>query len=156
MEWSKRKPEPKVDEDQLSKIEKEAESLLKLVNEADEIPGELRTLLTTLLSSIIEAVKHHRVRGFPPLEKAVAQIVGEYELNRKVTAVEVKDKGAKELLKRVALVISMFVSTVSFAEKGWKALETVDTVTKFLTSGEPVIPKIEIPGQPTEGESIDK
>lgn len=149
VEWSKRGLEPEVDESQLDEIRKQVDALITDVRAA-KIPDDIRRLILSLLATILGAIDQYDFIGFPALETGAVELIGTVHWNSAVIEKAGTDSRAKQWLKKAGAIVGMFIATVTFAEKGWKALDTVASVTQFLTSGEPEIPAVDIDSEPPQ------
>jgi hypothetical protein len=144
-EWSRRIPEPKIDEKQLEEILKQVRELFEAVKRATDVDEELRTLILSMLDSIERAIQKYRVVGPSALEESIVQILGQLHWKQHVF-LEKAPKGSKErkLLKKVGAIGTALIAVMTFADKTRKTVETFGQDILFLTSGEPEIPPVDL------------
>ncbi len=144
VEWSKRNPDPPIDDKKLKEIEKQARELRDAVKASPDIASDLRNLIVSLMESILEAIEQYKVGSVTVLEEAGVHVLGQFYWNARLVLRTFSDSKAKKWLKRAGAVVGMFIAVVSYGEKGWKSIETISSVTEFLTSGEPEIPIVDL------------
>lgn len=155
-EWSRRMPEPKIDDKQLQEILKQAQELLEAVKNASDIGEDLRKVILSMIASIEQAIQEYRIIGPAALEKGIVQVLGQLHWNRHI--LEKTPEGSKggKLLKRVGAIGTALIAVMTFAGTTRKTIETLAPDVLFLTSGLPEIPPVDLGGTESDAQEASK
>jgi len=145
-EWSKRSPDPEIDDKQLHEILNQARELFETVKSATDIAEDLRKVILSMLSSIEQAIQEYRIVGPSALENGIVQILGQTRWNRDILEKTPEDSKGGKILKRVGAIGTALIAVMTFANTTRKTIETFAPDVLFLTSGVPEIPPIALGG----------
>lgn len=144
-EWGKKKPDLKIDEETLQKIQAEAHALFESVKRA-EIDRDLKRFLLSLTYAILQAIQQYRIGGPDNLKRALALIIGQATLNVELVHKATTSERTKSLWARFYKVAVKLFEIVKFASDTRKTLEAISPFVRLL-GGEPgKIPPVDLGG----------
>ena len=147
-EWGKTKPDPKIDEEVLKEIQKEARDLFESVKRA-EFDGDLKRLILSLTSEIEQAIQQYRIGGPESLKRALALIIGLANLNIEMVDQARADDRSKIWWTRFYKVALKFYEIVKFATDTRKTIEAISPFVRLLGGPPDEIPPVDQnPGKP--------
>lgn len=144
-EWGKRKPDPKIDEEVLKEIQREARGLFEAVKRA-EIDAALKRLILSLTSEIEQAIQQYRIGGPEGLKRALALIIGQANLNIDLVDKAKDNEHAKIWLTRFYKIAVKFSEIVKFASDARKTLEAISPFVRLVGGAPSEIPPVDLDG----------
>ena len=144
-EWSKKKPDPKIDEETLKEIYAEAHSLFETVNRA-EIDRDLKRFILSLTFAIVHAIQQYRISGPESLKGALALIIGQATLNIEMVDKAKADEQTKSLWARFYKVAVRFFEAVKFASDTRKTIEAISPFVRLVGGAPDEIPPVDLGG----------
>ena len=145
-EWGKKKPDPKIDEEALIEIQAEAHSLFETVKRA-EINGDLKRFILSLTSEIEQAVQQYRIGGSEGLQRALALIIGQANLNIDLVDKVQADERSKTLWTKFYKIALKFFEIVKFASDTRKTIEAIRPFIHLIGGAHDEIPPVDLGGR---------
>lgn len=146
VEWSKKRPEKRIDEQELENVLNETIELFNLVHGATDIDKQLQKVILSMLSTIVQAIQRYRIVGPSSLEKAIVEILGQRYWNEEILQTKAPEGSAgREALKKVGAIFATLITVFSYANTTQKFIENFAPAATYITAGEPEIPPVEIP-----------
>lgn len=139
-EWSKKSPDPKIDEDVLREIVSEVHRLFELVKR-EEIDPKLKRLILSLTSEIEQAIQHYRIHGPEALEHAQAIILGRIQMN--LNLINKAKTQQRVLWSRFYNVCTKFFEVLRLANETRKTIESVSPLVRLLGAPDE-IPRVDL------------
>lgn len=142
-EWSKRKPDPKIDEERLKEIQAEAHNLFEAVKRAD-IDLDLKRLILSLTSEIEQAIQQYRIGGPEGLKRALALIVEQAKLNIDLIDKANEHEGERIWWTRACKVAVKFSEIVKFASEARKTIDAISPFVRLIGGAPGEIPPLDL------------
>jgi len=148
-EWGKKKPDPKIDEKVLKEIQAEAHDLFEAVKCA-QFDEDLKRLILSLTSEIIQAIQQYRIGGLEGLRRALALIIGQANLNIELVDKAKANEHTKIWWTRFYKVAVKFFEIVKFASDARKTIEAISPFIRLVGGAPDEIPPVDLdrPGKP--------
>lgn len=131
-EWEKKKRDPKIDEETLQEIQVEAHNLFESVKRA-EVDPDLKRLILSLTSAILQAIQQYRIGGAESLKRALVLIIGQATLNIEVHKATAENP--KSFWARCYDVAGKFFKIVTFVSDTRKTIEALSPFVRLLGGG---------------------
>lgn len=144
-ELSKRKPDPKIDEERLKEIQSEAHDLFESVKRAD-IDGDLKRLILSLTAEIEQAIQQYRIGGPEGLKRALDFIVGQAKSNIDLIGKANDDEGARISWNRFSKIAVKFSEIVKFASDAGKMIEVISPFVRLIGGAPGETPPLDLDG----------
>jgi hypothetical protein len=144
-DWGKKKPDPKISEEVLKEIQAEAHSLFEAVKRA-EIDQDLKRLILSLTSEIEQSIQQYRIGGPEGLNRALALIIGQANLNIEIVDKAKADQRTKIWWTRFYKIAVKFFEIVKFANDTRKTIETISPFVRLVGSAPDEIPPVDLGG----------
>jgi len=147
-EWSKKKPDPKIDDDILKEIQTEAHDLFEAIKRADINPN-LKRFILSLTSEIAQAIQQYRIGGLESLKRALALIIGQANLNMDMVEEAKSGEPTKLLWARFYKIAVKLFEIVKFASDTRKTIEAVTPFIRLIGGAPGEIPPVDLGGPST-------
>jgi len=144
-EWEKKKPDPKINEEVLKKIQAQAHRLFEAIKGA-KIDGDLKRLILLLTSEIEQAIQQFRISGPEGLNRALALIIGEANLKIGMIAKAQANARTRIWWSRFWKVAVNFSKVVSLANDTRKTIEAISPIVRLVGGAPDGIPPIDLGG----------
>jgi len=144
-EWSKKKPDPKIDDEILKELQTEAHDLFEAIKRADINPN-LKRFILSLTSEIAQAIQQYRIGGLESLKRALA-LIGQANLNIDMVEEARSGERTKLLWARFYKIAVKLFEIVKFASDTRKTIEAVTPFIRLIGGAPDEIPPVD-PGGP--------
>lgn len=144
-EWGKKKPDPQINDKALKEIQTEAHALFEAVKRA-QIDQDLKRFILSLVSEIEQAIQQYRIGGPESLQRALALIIGQANLNMDMVDRAKAGERTRILWNRFYKIAVKLFEIVKFASDTRKTIETVSPFIRLIGGTPGEIPPVDLGG----------